>query len=346
MARKSPVSQRGDCVIAIGLVPATRRQRRAVRIRARAALLPRGAIEPIRALLDQVDAHFDTFGKSFDGFFYNEVVRLAAVPSMAPYSEELRDPALQSLVRRLRQGIAGHQPATALVASLLGRTKLWPTAVVSDAEFAATTEQRHSRAGAAVATHDPRMLRVQIERGTVTAVCQSRVTGEVYLGFAGGQVISYRADRNLVIKVGEGAGTVAGLAVDPTGQTLVTLRQFDREAVLSSFRKHPNGSYRHRPDVHFSVSPQSWLTPVLPLGVERLVGLSDGRDLQIIDAASAILWQRRRISMSAIRPVVGPLAPGGFAGRSAAQPAHDLDPRRAALDRRQREWRIAPRDVF
>ena len=95
-----------------------------------------------------------------------------------------------------------------------------------------------------------------------------------------------------MIKVGEGAGTVAGLAVDPTGQTLVTLRQFDREAVLSSFRKHPNGSYRHRPDVHFSVSPQSWLTPVLPLGVERLVGLSDGRDLQIIDAASGILWQR------------------------------------------------------
>ncbi len=106
----------------------------------------RGAIEPIRALLDQVDAHFDTFGKSFDGFFYNEVVRLAAVPSMAPYSEELRDRALQSLARRLRQGIEGHQPATALVASLLGRTKLWPTAVVSDAEFAATTEQRHSRA--------------------------------------------------------------------------------------------------------------------------------------------------------------------------------------------------------
>ena len=134
----------------------------------------RGAIEPIRALLDQVDAHFDTFGKSFDGFFYNEVVRLAAVPSMAPYSEELRDRALQSLARRLRQGIEGHQPATALVASLLGRTKLWPTGrgerrrICRDNRAEALARQR------AVATHDPRMLRVQIERGTVTAVCQAK----------------------------------------------------------------------------------------------------------------------------------------------------------------------------
>ncbi|HEX3450133.1 MAG TPA: hypothetical protein VHS97_17900, partial [Isosphaeraceae bacterium] len=263
----------------------------------------RGAIEPIRALLDQVDAHFETFGKSFDGFFYNEVVRLAGVPSMAPFTDELRDRALQSLARRLRQGVEGYQSAPSLVAALLGRTKLWPTAVVSDAEFAATSEQKRSRAVAATPIHDPRITRVQIERGTVTAVCQSKVTGELYLGFAGGQVIAYRADRNQAVKVGEGAGVVAGLAVDPTGQTLVTLRQFDREAVLSSFRKHPDGSYRHRPDVHFSVSPQSWLTPVLRLGVERLVGLSDGRDLHIIDAASGILWQRRRISVSA------PLAP-------------------------------------
>ena len=222
-------------------------------------------------------------------------------PRWRHITDELRDRALQSLARRLRQGVEGYQSAPALVAALLGRTKLWPTAVVSDAEFAATTEQKRARAGAAAPTHDPRMTRVQIERGIVTAVCQSKVTGELFLGFAGGQVIAYRADRNQVVKVGEGAGTVAGLAVDPTGQTLVTLRQFDREAVLSSFRKHPDGSYRHRPDVHFSVSPQSWLTPVLPLGVERLVGLSDGRDLHIIDAASGIFWQRRRISASAPR---------------------------------------------
>ena len=183
----------------------------------------RGAIEPIRALLDQVDAHFDTFGKSFDGFFYNEVVRLAAVPSMAPYSEELRDRALQSLARRLRQGIEGHQPATALVASLLGRTKLWPTAVVSDAEFAATTEQRRSHAARPWRPMTRGCCGCKSSVGPSPRFASARVTGEVYLGFAGGQVFSYRAERNLVIKVGEGAGTVAGLAVDPTGQTLVTL---------------------------------------------------------------------------------------------------------------------------
>ena len=258
----------------------------------------RGAIEPIRALLDQVDAHFETFGKAFDGLFYNEVVRMATVPSIAPYTDELRDRALQSVARRLRQGVEGHQPAAALVAALLGRTKLWPMAVVSDAEFAATKEQKRSRGSDDVSTRHPRILRVQIGRGIVTAVCQARMTGELYLGFGGGDVFAYRADSNHVVKVGEGAGIVAGLAVDPTGQTLVTLRQFDREAVVSSFRKHPDGKFRHRPDVHLSASPQCWLTPVLPLGVERVVGLSDGRDLQILDVASGVHWPHRRISVN------------------------------------------------
>ncbi len=258
----------------------------------------RGAIEPIRALLDQVDAHFETFGKSFDGLFYNEVVRQATVPAIAPYADELRDRALQSIAKRLRQGVEGHQPASALVGSLLGRTKLWPMAVVSDAEFAATKEQKRSRAGAAVPAREPRIMRVQIGRGIVTAVCQAKMTGELYLGFAGGEIFAYRAEGNQLVKVGEGAGVVTGLAVDPTGQTLVTLRQFDREAVVSSFRKHPDGSFRHRPDVHLTAAPQCWLTPVLPLGVERLVGLSDGRDLQIIDVASGVHWQDRPISVS------------------------------------------------
>ena len=228
---------------------------------------------------------------------------LAIIPSIRRSSEELCwSRALQSLARRLRQGVEGYQPAPSLVAALLGRTKLWPTAVVSDAEFAATTEQKRSRAVASTPIHDPRITRVQIERGIVTAVCQSNVTGELYLGFASGEVIAYRADRDQAVTVGKGAGAVAGLGVDPTGKTLVMLRQFDREAVLSSFRKHPDGSFRLRPDVHFSVAPQSWVTAVLPLGVERLVGLSDGRDLWIIDAASGMLWLGGPLSLEAWAP--------------------------------------------
>ena len=125
------------------------------------------------------------------------------------------------------------------------------------------------------------------------------MTCELYLGFASGEVIAYRADRDQAVTVGKGAGAVAGLGVDPTGKTLVMLRQFDREAVLSSFRKHPDGSFRLRPDVHFSVAPQSWVTAVLPLGVERLVGLSDGRDLWIIDAASGMIWLGGPLSLEA-----------------------------------------------
>ena len=100
------------------------------------------------------------------------------------------------------------------------------------------------------------------------------------------------------------------------------------------FRKHPDGKFRHRPDVHLSASPECWLTPVLPLGVERVVGLSDGRDLQILDVASGVHWPHRRIS---VNRTAGPwsalLLPASADQPCAAWPADDLDSRRCTLGR-------------
>ncbi len=97
----------------------------------------KSALGPIIALLDEADAFFAMPDQAFRGFFYDEVTRLALLPSMEGSADDLRDRVLESVARKLRQEIEGGQPAPALVSGLLGRSGLWPVPLVSDAEFAA-----------------------------------------------------------------------------------------------------------------------------------------------------------------------------------------------------------------
>jgi hypothetical protein len=289
----------------------------------------RGAVEPIWKLLDEADLHFGAPGQPFDGFFYNEITRLASLPSMDAAADDLRDRTLQSLVQKLRGGIAGCQSAPALVSALLGRSKLWPAPVVSDAEFAATAEWKRSRERTSPTSRDPRIAGAYVGRGTITAVCQAAATGELFLGLEIGQVLAYRPERNQMLTVADVAVPVTGLSVDPDGRTIVVLHASDRRAVMCCFRKQCDGSFRPSPEVTFPalvdkrMSPvfplgvDSWLTPILPLGIERLVGISDGPDLTIIDAASGILVQRRRVAADAsAAPVTALLLPVGSSRRT------------------------------
>jgi hypothetical protein len=61
------------------------------------------------------------------------------------------------------------------------------------------------------------------------------MTGELFLGYASGRVLSFRAERDRVVTVAENDQPVVGLAVDPDGKTLVTLCQSDEAGVLSCF---------------------------------------------------------------------------------------------------------------
>jgi tetratricopeptide (TPR) repeat protein len=274
-----------------------------------------GAIEPIWTLLDEADELFAAPGQPYDGFFCTEITRLALLPSMAAAADDLRDRTLQSLVRKLRGGIVGCQSAPALVSALLGRSKLWPTALVRDAEFAATAELKRSRVRASDAIRDPRIAGTQIGRGVITAVCQAKATRELFVGFENGMVLAYRPQHNLIVKVADDLGPVTSLAVDADGITVVVLYRSDLRAVMGAFRRNSDGSFRPSPEVQFSAMAESWLTPVLHWGVERLVGLADGPDLLIVDAASGVLWQRRRIAVDASNPAAALLLPAGSPSR-------------------------------
>jgi hypothetical protein len=59
------------------------------------------------------------------------------------------------------------------------------------------------------------------------------------------------------------------------------------------------------------VPSKYWLTPILPWGVERLVGIGDGRELVIIDAASGLHWARLPLGRHRIRATAACLLAAG-----------------------------------
>src|SRR5262249_41635702 len=144
-------------------------------------------------LLDQADEAFGTTGSSLDArVFYDAMLKRAGIPAVGAFAEELRDRALLTLARLLRQDLERGLPAPYVISSLFGGTGHWPAALVRDAEFAATGARRRARDRAAAAGRDPQVQGVQVGRGPVTAVCQAPASGDLYLGFGSGLVLEYR----------------------------------------------------------------------------------------------------------------------------------------------------------
>ncbi len=269
----------------------------------------RGAIEPIRALFDQADELFAGSGSDAElGSFYESMSALAASAALGPYADELRDRCVMALARRLRQCVEAGQSPAPLVTTLFGRATELPTALVSDADFAASLAQKRPRDSAAGAGREPGIRGFQIGRGIVTATAQAAASGEIFLGFDSGLVLGYLPERNQVVKVAEDIHPVTALAVDPEGQTVIALRRGPHGTAMSRWLKRPDGSFRLRPETHFprpaadararssgfepfAGSPhECWLTPVLPWGVERLIGICQGHELLIVDASSGLTW--------------------------------------------------------
>ena len=223
------------------------------------------ALRPIVTLLDEADALFEIPGQPYNGFFYNEVTRLAGLPSMAATAEDLRDRVLESMARKLRQGLDAGQSAPTLVSELLGKSQIWAASLVSDAEFAAGAAVKRRRGAAIVSDRESVIAGTQTQ-GVVTAVCQAAVTGELFLGFASGRVALFRADRDQVVTVVENNEPVIGLAVDVEGKTLVVLCQSGSMAVLSCFRRMADGSFRRRPGRAFFDGHRFLADPDLALG--------------------------------------------------------------------------------
>jgi tetratricopeptide (TPR) repeat protein len=251
-------------------------------------------VAAFHTLLDQADAFFAPPGNDHAaGQFYNEVARLARQESLGEAREALRERALMGLAYKLRQlARPGARPGTFLP-TLLGRHGTWPASVVSDASFAVAAATRtppeerkrppvHSSAWS---------QRFRVGVGVVTAVTSTPESGEVFLGFAGGEVYCFRPELSEVVLVASYHLPVAALGVDPDGSSLVVLRAgAGSMAALSTYARLPDGSFRNLLGTTVADVNEPWLTPILPGESDDFVGLWDGTALKLLTVATLNSW--------------------------------------------------------
>ncbi len=280
-----------------------------------------GAFDAFRQLLDEADALFETPGYPFDGYFYNEIVRMADDPALDSIAGLVRDRALQATARSFSRSLENRRTSSTMVSKLLGRSKLWPAPLVSDAEFAVAAALDQRNLEPVVHRDAPSGHSLQVGRGSVTAACQATSSGEIFLGFENGLVCVFQPEHEVVVEVPSCYGTVVAISVDAEGKTLAALYESHRGHKLCCYWKRPDGSYRSRPEIDLDAADHEryWLTPILPMGAQRLLGVGYGRILVVFDTASGLALRYLKIAdKECDPPLAGILIAAGHRSKAIA----------------------------
>jgi tetratricopeptide (TPR) repeat protein len=260
----------------------------------------------VLSCLDEADAYLSAYGSPSDiSLFYNFVAQLARREEAATIRDELEDRALLALAASLRTQAQAGAAAGRLVSDVLGRVGVWPAGLTRDAEFALKAAiGALPRPARHVARGQP-LRRFRIGVGTVTAVCFAQASDEVFVGFEGGEVFCFHAERSEVVRVASYELPVTSLAASPDGRSVVILRSGGHQlGVVGSYARAADGSYRLLLGSPVDGLTDPWLTPVMEGVDKELVGLWDGDELYVMTVASLTSWG----SMTLPRPDACPPA--------------------------------------
>jgi hypothetical protein len=239
------------------------------------------------------------------GIFFNEVAKLAGQPSVATIRDELRDRALQGLALKLRQRARVETSPGNIVSSLLAQGTAWDPALVSDADFAWKHALLPRRSRKIPKQYEARADHKASLEGAVSAVCYARDSGEIFLGFANGQLCCFHpvsgelthfprprtataawpAPDDDTQTVGTlrrpGAAKISSLACTSDGHTVLALRQgMLNDNNLTCYVRRGEGEFRQERKMIFS-RPMGWLTPEL----------AQDRNLSIVG-----VWNERKLA--------------------------------------------------
>lgn len=221
-------------------------------------------------LIDEAGDFFADSGSDVQASaFYNELARRADAEHLTDRRDDLRDRALTALAMRLRKRAASGQVGPSVVPSLLTLAGGWEPALVRDAEVAVRGHRR-------VQPSRPKAKRTQFRTGQVTAVCSARASGDVFVGFADGEVIRHDPVRGLVPVETRLKGRVDALSVDDEATLLVAVSHDEYGHHVASFRLGERGTAGGLGGEPFPGT--ALLSNVFVSGGSYLVGLWDGFD--------------------------------------------------------------------
>src|SRR5690606_8824078 len=143
-------------------------------------------LSAFRTLLDEADAHYAGSGGDHQAaVFYNALARMADSEPLVERREEGRGRALMGLAHRLRQRGPAGLVGVSTLSTFFPPGGPWEAGLVRDAEVAMRQAvQRPTR-------RTELSQRVRTHTGRLTAVCAARRTGDLFLGFADGEVIRF-----------------------------------------------------------------------------------------------------------------------------------------------------------
>lgn len=249
-----------------------------------------GAADELLRIVDEADEHFAEAGNpTAVGRFYNEIARLAERPPLAALRDDLRDRALLGLTGELRRRARIESRPGTVVSALFSPGVVWPAAQVRDAEYAwkAALKARGAREVPGYPARDATHFR--LGEGTVTAACAAPETGEVFVGFDNGAVVSFGPLHGITRRVQSEsplcALPVTSLAVDGAGQMLAVLRSgLGSLSVLRMYVPGEDGHFRKEGETALEPD-EAWLSPRI---VTDLTGLWDGRRFRLLESTKLI----------------------------------------------------------
>jgi tetratricopeptide (TPR) repeat protein len=229
-------------------------------------------------LLGEAEKFFAPAGNdSAAGQFFNLVAGLADRPNLLTLRDDLRDRSLLALAGKLRQRARVEERPGDVVAQMLGSSPAWLPAQVSDAQFAfRAAVSKLPRAQRPAAT-------LQAGEGTVTAAAYAPGTGDVLVGFAGGEVACLHPATGSFASLPRYHLPVLSLACDHHGQIVVVLRREGRDRGEVSGYRRQGEVYVEQHRRSLQLLENAWLTPqVICHRNNYYVGLGNGTMLDLL----------------------------------------------------------------
>ncbi|SIO62485.1 Predicted outer membrane protein [Singulisphaera sp. GP187] len=272
-----------------------------------------GSVRAIIHLLDEADAYLatmGTIGAEWDRYFH-DLARLAGQPQLEVIRDELHDRARLGLAARVRGLAKTGIPVGRIASEVFGRSSIWPTSVVRDAEFAvrAVAAKPPPRPGGPTSGHGESRKK-KIGTSLVTAVCSAPGSDDLFLGFESGDLYCFRPAKYEVVLVATAPSPVAALATSVDGQSLVVLHGTSHDSgLLSSYAASPDGSYRLLLSMTVDDLSRPWLTPILTVDDVELVGVWDGQALYYLAVRTLTSWGSTALTRPDADPPAGLLLP-------------------------------------
>ncbi len=262
-------------------------------------------LEPFWAHLDEVEHYLAKPGNvPATANFFNTIMKLADQPHLGAHRADLRDRCKLALAGKLcdyvryagRSGQPGHS-----ISALFGNSGHWPAAVVADANHAL---RRALKITDADSNSERPSNSVRLGNDTVTAAAFAPAAGDIIVGFANGQVVSFHPQSGQCSLIAHaGPEAIEAIAVDGAASTIVTASGHDAEngsVRLRAYRRNDRDQVQYCAERAYQQQGLGWcyLSPIVQKIGSRVARTWLSTPAGLVEFSATVLIPNERLTDS------------------------------------------------